>query len=1610
MGIIVLLIVGFSVFGLRPNVDPIAADAAVNPSGYWSLPDNCPNCGVANGADGFHTITYTDAGKNAQGENTYSFLHMGIRGQRVCSGTIVVHTGYHVDAVPATCTASGNTAGVKCSICGAMDPYNLVYPLAALGHDYEVTWTWDGYESATAGLKCSRCALQDTLTAEISETVSAEATCTVQGLRIYTATVSYGGDDYTNSKFETIPPLGHDYEYVQTTAPTCTETGIETATCTRCGDEQTQTVAALGHSEVVDPAVPATCSTSGKTEGSHCSRCLEVLTPQEDVPALGHDMQLYMSSPATCTRQGEKWYQCSRCSYRTVEYTPMLAHDWMGYVQTTAPTCTKSGVQTDTCAKCSTTRTQSIPALGHDPVSDDIAATCTSSGTSGRNVCSRCRMVTVSGTTVAALGHSYTWTTTSSATCILGGTQRGTCSRCGDTTTRSTSALGHDMHTSIYSATCTSGGYTYHYCSRCSLNYESDQTSALGHNYGSYTQTKAPTCTATGTETAKCTRCSATTSRTVAALGHDYGSYVQTTAPTCTTLGEEKATCSRCGAETSRTVAALGHASVTDPAVPATCTETGLTDGAHCSRCDTVIKAQQEVPALGHDWGAYAQTKAPTCTAAGTETAKCTRCSSTTSRAVAALGHSSVTDAAVAATCTMAGKTEGSHCSRCDAIITAQEEIPALGHDWGEYAQTTAPTCTTTGVETSTCSRCHETRTRSIPAKGHTLGPDATCTEDQTCIVCGALIASAGGHNIVTDPAVPATCTEDGKMEGSHCSVCGEVFEAQEIVPKLGHDYGAYSQTKAPTCTTLGEEKATCSRCGAETTRTVAALGHSSVTDPAVSATCTETGLTDGTHCSRCNAVIKAQQEVPALGHDWGAYAQTKAPTCTEEGVETSECTRCGETQTREIEALGHFEVIDEAVSATCTASGKTEGIHCSRCNAVIKAQEEVPALGHDWGEYAQTKAPTCTEKGIETSECTRCGETQTRDIDALGHIEVIDEAVSATCTASGKTEGIHCSRCNAVIKAQEEVPALGHDWGEYVQTTAPTCTEEGVKTSTCSRCDEERTQSIPANGHTLGPDATCTEDQVCTVCGEVVSAASGHIPGPAATCTAPQVCSVCGTELVPALGHDLQHHEAKAATCTEIGWNAYDTCSRCDYTTYEEIAAKGHTAGPAATCLTAQTCTVCGTELAPALGHDLQHHEAKAATCTEIGWNAYDTCSRCDYTTYEEIAAKGHTPGAEPTCVTPQTCTVCGAELNAALGHDLQHHEAKAATCTEIGWNAYDTCSRCDYTTYAEIAAKGHTPGSEPTCVTPQTCTVCGSELKAALEHTEGPEPTCTEAQVCTVCGVELAPELGHVNVIDEAVPATCTETGLTEGAHCSRCEEVLLEQDVVPALGHFLLAVEDSRESCTDDGTLTRRCDRCDYVEVKEVSGGTHSWRPGDILREPTCADVGIQELRCVFCAATMTSEIARLQHKVVDVPAVAPTCTEPGATYGLQCAVCGTVLLARDYIPALQHDMTYVAGQAPTATEDGYAAHYACSHCGGLFADEDGEQAVSEDDLRIPADSPDIDDGEEPLPGANDEDKGMTPLQIDMAVVALVVLLAVIFAVVSAFGGKKKRRKIK
>ena len=194
-----------------------------------------------------------------------------------------------------------------------------------------------------------------------------------------------------------------------------------------------------------------------------------------------------------------------------------------------------------------------------------------------------------------------------------------------------------------------------------------------------------------------------------------------------------------------------------------------------------------------------------------------------------------------------------------------------------------------------------------------------------------------------------------------------------ELLDHTTHTYNKWTIIKAATCTAEGTQTRTCSVCGKVETQTIAALGHTEVTDSAVAATCTKTGLTEGKHCSVCNAVITAQEVVPAKGHT---------------------------------------EVINKAVAATCTETGLTEGKHCSVCNTVIKAQEVVPANGHT---------------------------------------EVVDKAVEATCTETGLTEGKHCSVCNTVIKAQEVVPAKGH---EYVNTVVKsTYTEQGYTLHKCSVC-----------------------------------------------------------------------------------------------------------------------------------------------------------------------------------------------------------------------------------------------------------------------------------------------------------------------------------------------------------------------------------------------------------------------------------------------------------------------------------------------------------------------------------------------------------------------------
>ena len=256
------------------------------------------------------------------------------------------------------------------------------------------------------------------------------------------------------------------------------------------------------------------------------------------------------------------------------------------------------------------------------------------------------------------------------------------------------------------------------------------------------------------------------------------------------------------------------------------------------------------------------------------------------------------------------------------------------------------------------------------------------------------------------------------------------------------------------------------------------------------------------------------------------------------------------------------------------------------------------------------------------------------------------------TCT-TGKT----CEKCGA------EYGILGHKW----KTPANASLGNGTHRIICLRCG-------------LNGTASCT--------------------GGTATCTTKAVCEACGGKYGKRNlnNHALVHYDAQAPTCTEKGWNAYETCSRCDHTTYAEL---------------------------PALNHDLKQHAAKAPTCTEIGWDAYKTCSRCDYTTYAELPALNHDYQAvtvEPTCETDGytvfTCSRCKDSYTAdptdQLGHQFGAWSpngtgSQSASCLRQGC-AHTGSTDCRKFTFR--TAEGETL---------TFCPVCGqAENAAQLEKLE--------------------------------------------------------------------------------------------------------------------------------------------------------------------------------------------------------------------------------------------------------------------------------------------------
>ena len=416
-------------------------------------------------------------------------------------------------------------------------------------------------------------------------------------------------------------------------------------------------------------------------------------------------------------------------------------------------------------------------------------------------------------------------------------------------------------------------------------------------------------------------------------------------------------------------------------------------------------------------------------------------------------------------------------------------------------------------------------------------------------------------------------------------------------------------------------------------------------------------------------------------------------------------------------------DVIDSKYSKH-TDDGKTPTCTTGKTCALCGAEYGI--LGHDWGAWT----PNYASNGTHTRSCTRCNAEETE-------------------SCSGGTGTFTCITGKICEKCGAEYGILGHDWGTW--TSISNMNMHGHR---CNRCNRYET------AYCTGGTATCSAEAVCVECGGAYGEKDSN-------------------------NHDLVQHAAKAPTCTEKGWNAYETCSRCDYTTYAELPAQ----------------------------HDLEQHAAQAPTCTEKGWDAYEACKNCNYTTRKELPAQ----------------------------HDLEQHAAQAPTCTEIGWDAYETCSRCDYTTRKELPALNH--ALEQHAAQAATCTEIGWDAY----------DTCSRLG-CNYTTYQEIPALNHDLVQHEAKAPTCTEKGWNAYETCSRCNYTTYAEQ--PALNHALVHHEAKAATCTEKGwNAYETCSRCNYTTYAELPALNHDYQA--VTVEPTCETDGYTVFTCSRCKDSYTAD---------------------------------------------------------------------------------------------------------------------------------------------------------
>ncbi len=351
-------------------------------------------------------------------------------------------------------------------------------------------------------------------------------------------------------------------------------------------------------------------------------------------------------------------------------------------------------------------------------------------------------------------------------------------------------------------------------------------------------------------------------------------------------------------------------------------------------------------------------------------------------------------------------------------------------------------------------------------------------------------------HNLTIVPEKAATCSSTGNYEYYACSGCTKVFTdasgtvettvgAQTIaINSAAHDWDAGNVTTPPTCTSDGEKTYTCKNDSEHTKKEpVGKIEHSLVHVEEVAATCTADGNDEYYKCSVCDKYFTDESGTVEIadkssvvrtktGHDWGKWTVSTPATEESAGEEIRICKNdSNHKETREIPKLIHTHKlvkIDE-VPATCMATGTEEYWSCSGCHKMFSDSEgtneiDAPVIiektAHSWNEGEVTTPATCTTTGVKIYTCTVCKETKIETIEKKSHALETIAAAEPTCETDGIKAHYKCSECNklfADILGTVEmtsddiiVPATGHDWGEWFETTPATVDNEGIKTRIC--------------------------------------------------------------------------------------------------------------------------------------------------------------------------------------------------------------------------------------------------------------------------------------------------------------------------------------------------------------------------------------------------------------------------------------------------------------------------------------------------------------------------------------------------------------------------------